>query len=94
MTRASAPVIPAPSSRLPHPPDATAPTDWSRQRRDVNSLDHVGSLDGEQQRAAASLWDHTACAWFTDIGILLVLAVAYALITWWRLAKTGPARRR
>jgi hypothetical protein len=54
----------------------------------------VGSLNGEQQRAAASLWDHTASAWFTDIGILVVLAVAYAHLTWWRLAKTGPARRR
>jgi hypothetical protein len=54
----------------------------------------VGSLNGEQQRAAALLWDHTASAWFTDIGILVVLAVAYAHLTWWRLAKTGPARRR
>ena len=40
------------------------------------------------------LWNHTATAWFTDIGVLVALALAFALLTWWRLARTGQARRR
>ncbi len=40
------------------------------------------------------LWDHTAATWLTDMGILLLLALAFALLTWWRLAKMGPAKRR
>jgi len=40
------------------------------------------------------LWDHTAKAWLTDILLLLALALAYAILTWWRLAKMGPVKRR
>jgi ABC transport system ATP-binding/permease protein len=40
------------------------------------------------------LWNHTASTWLIDMGILLLLALALALVTWWRLAKMGPARRR
>jgi ABC transport system ATP-binding/permease protein len=40
------------------------------------------------------LWDHTAQAWLIDMAAMLALALAFALISWRRLAKMGPVRRR
>ncbi len=40
------------------------------------------------------LWDHTAGTWLIDMGALLALAAAFAVVAWWRLAKMGPVRRR
>jgi ABC transport system ATP-binding/permease protein len=40
------------------------------------------------------LWNHTQSAWITDMAILLALALVLALVTWWRLARMGPAKRR
>jgi ABC transport system ATP-binding/permease protein len=39
------------------------------------------------------LWNHALSTWVTDIAIMLVLALAFATLTWWRLAKMGPAKR-
>jgi ABC-type multidrug transport system ATPase subunit len=44
--------------------------------------------------ATDPLWDHNAKTWLTDIIALLVLALAFAMLTWWRLAKMGPVKRR
>jgi ABC transport system ATP-binding/permease protein len=40
------------------------------------------------------LWDHNPRTWLTDIALLLLLAFGFALITWWRLLKMGPVKRR
>jgi ABC transport system ATP-binding/permease protein len=40
------------------------------------------------------LWDHNARTWLTDMAALLLLAFGFALITWWRLLKMGPVKRR
>jgi ABC-type multidrug transport system ATPase subunit len=40
------------------------------------------------------LWDHNARTWLTDMVLLLLLGFAAALITWWRLIKMGPVKRR
>ena len=39
--------------------------------------------------ATDPLWNHTLSTWVTDIAIMLVLALASAMFTWWRLAKMG-----
>jgi hypothetical protein len=44
--------------------------------------------------ATDPLWNHTLSTWVTDVAIMLVLALASAMLTWWRLAKMGPAKRR
>jgi ABC transport system ATP-binding/permease protein len=48
--------------------------------------------------AAASssdpLWDHNARTWLTDMALLLLLALGFALLTWRRLTKMGPVKRR
>jgi ABC transport system ATP-binding/permease protein len=40
------------------------------------------------------LWNHTAGTWLIDMAALLLLAAAFALITWWRLLKMRPVKRR
>ncbi len=39
------------------------------------------------------LWNHTPHVWFLDMGMLLVLTVVFASITWWRLRQASPGRR-
>jgi hypothetical protein len=63
------------------------------------NLNVIGQVPGASAASGAAvqpdpLWNHTASAWLTDIGAMLALAVAFALLTWWRLARTGPAKRR
>jgi len=40
------------------------------------------------------LWLHTAHAWLKDMGALVALGLAFTLITWWRLVRLSPGRRR
>ncbi len=40
------------------------------------------------------IWQHNAGTWLRDMGLQLVLAAVLAALTWWRLARTGPGRRR
>ena len=63
------------------------------------NLNVIGQLPGASAASGAGvqpdpLWNHTTSTWLTDIGILAALALGFALLTWWRLAKTGPAKRR
>ena len=52
------------------------------------------SVTATSGSASDPLWDHNAKTWLTDIIALLVLALAFAMLTWWRLAKMGPVKRR
>ena len=63
------------------------------------NLNVIGQLPGASAASGAGvqpdpLWNHTAATWLTDIGVMLALALGFALLTWWRLARTGPAKRR
>ncbi len=52
---------------------------------------------GKPTAAASSsdpLWDHNARTWLTDMALLLLLALGFALLTWRRLVKMGPVKRR
>jgi hypothetical protein len=40
------------------------------------------------------LWDHNASTWLKDIGLMLVLALAFTTLAWWRIVKIKPGRRR
>jgi ABC-2 type transporter len=40
------------------------------------------------------LWDHTAQTWLKDMIALLLLALGYSVLTWWRLVKMGPVKRK
>jgi ABC transport system ATP-binding/permease protein len=44
--------------------------------------------------AGDPLWDHNARAWLTDVGLLLALAFGFVLLTWRRLVRMGPVKRR
>jgi ABC transport system ATP-binding/permease protein len=40
------------------------------------------------------LWDHTAVTWLKDMGLMLALAVIFALLAWIRMRRLSPRRRR
>jgi ABC-type multidrug transport system ATPase subunit len=40
------------------------------------------------------LWLHTASTWLKDMAGLAILAVLFTLLTWWRLVRLSPGRRR
>jgi ABC-type multidrug transport system ATPase subunit/ABC-type multidrug transport system permease subunit len=40
------------------------------------------------------LWKHTASTWLTDMGLMVALAIVFCLLTWWRLMKLSPRRRK
>jgi ABC transport system ATP-binding/permease protein len=52
------------------------------------------STAGTGGSATDPLWNHTARTWLTDMLAMLPLAVAFAALTWWRLVRMGPAKRR
>jgi ABC-type multidrug transport system ATPase subunit len=41
-----------------------------------------------------SLWTHSTNTWLLDMGMMIVLAAAFALITWRVLKRTNPGHRR
>jgi ABC transport system ATP-binding/permease protein len=65
----------------------------------TSNLNVIGQVPGASAASGAAvqpdpLWNHTASAWLTDIGAMLALGLVFAVLTWRRLAKTGPAKRR
>jgi ABC transport system ATP-binding/permease protein len=40
------------------------------------------------------VWDHNARTWLTDMGLTVLLALVFAFLTWRRLVKMGPVKRR
>ncbi len=40
------------------------------------------------------LWDHQASTWLMDMGAMIALTVVFILITWWRLNRLSPGRRK
>jgi ABC transport system ATP-binding/permease protein len=40
------------------------------------------------------LWDHDGRTWLFDMAVMVLLALVFALLTWLRLAKMGPVKRR
>ena len=40
------------------------------------------------------LWTQTSPNWLRDMGVMIGLAVIFTLLTWWRLRRLGPRRRR
>jgi ABC-type multidrug transport system ATPase subunit len=44
--------------------------------------------------AGDPLWEHNARTWLTDMAVVIALAIGFALLTWRRLIRMGPAKRR
>ncbi|HSR82897.1 MAG TPA: FHA domain-containing protein [Streptosporangiaceae bacterium] len=40
------------------------------------------------------LWNHSPHTWLIDMAVVVLLALGFAVITWWRLLKMGPIKRR
>ena len=96
------PVAALPASRGPGAVPALSPVTIAK----VNGLDGGDSPSpspsaspsaqqaAPQSSSADPVWAHTPATWLTDMAILLLLALGYALLTWWRLVRMGPVKRR
>jgi len=40
------------------------------------------------------LWKHNARTWLTDMGLMMLLGLAFSAIAWWRLVRLRPGHRR
>jgi len=40
-----------------------------------------------------AVWTHDASTWLTDMGLQVLLAVVFSLITYWLLKRAKPGRR-
>ncbi len=40
------------------------------------------------------VWAHDARTWLTNMALQVALFAGFALLTWWRLLRIGPGRRR
>ena len=69
-------------SRKPTP----SPTPTAQQAKSAPAAPAASSAD--------PLWDHNARTWLIDMAALLLLALGFAVLTWWRLIKMGPVKRR
>ncbi|HEY2578784.1 MAG TPA: FHA domain-containing protein [Streptosporangiaceae bacterium] len=59
------------------------------------------NLNTIQQPAAAGpglstdpVWNHTPVTWLRDMGLMVLLGLVFALLTWWRLIRIKSGRRR
>jgi ABC transport system ATP-binding/permease protein len=57
----------------------------------VASTANLNMLQPEQK--PDPVWTHDASTWLTDMGLLILLAVVYACITYWLLKRAKPGRR-
>ena len=71
---------------------AVAPARWgfgavaSTANLNVTSPIQIGTTD--------RLWDHTSSQWLNDMGIMIGLALLFALLTWFFVRRLGPRRRK
>ncbi len=80
---------------------ATAPASSPAASHSATAGQPAGSPAGKPAAAVPTdtvptdpLWDHNASTWLKDIGLMLVLALAFTLLAWWRIIKIKPGRRR
>jgi hypothetical protein len=55
---------------------------------DLNHLVPAGSVPVDP------LWQHQASTWLTDMGAMIALSAVFVIITWWRLNRLSPGRRK
>jgi len=60
----------------------------------VASTVNLNVINPPQGGFTDPLWNHTSSVWLRDMGIMIGLAVIYALLTWIKLRRTGPRARK
>jgi ABC transport system ATP-binding/permease protein len=91
---ATAPVTVAKVTSLSRASASASPSPSPSAASTANTQHANPSTTAPTVAGADPLWDHNARAWLTDMAVLLLLAFGFALITWWRLIKMGPIKRR
>jgi ABC-type multidrug transport system ATPase subunit len=54
----------------------------------------TGTEPAEPTEPTDPLWDHTSSAWLKDMGLVIFLGLVFTTLSWWRLLKIKPGRRR
>jgi ABC transport system ATP-binding/permease protein len=67
-----------------NPPTASGPS----------RLSAAGPIAAAATGQTDPLWDHNGRTWLIDMAVMVLLALAFGLLTWVRLARTGPVKRR
>ncbi|MGE5694963.1 MAG: FHA domain-containing protein [Candidatus Sericytochromatia bacterium] len=69
-----------------------APSRWglaaAASTIDLNNLQPLAPDSPPDQ-----LWNHSAGRWLMDIGVLIVLGLAFLVVAWWRLERLRPGRK-
>ena len=84
--RTRSPVTVAKVTVLASDKPTPSPTPTAQQAKPSSAAPGASSAD--------PLWDHNARTWLIDMAVLLLLALGFAVLTWWRLIKMGPVKRR
>jgi ABC transport system ATP-binding/permease protein len=81
-----------PSSAAPGAGAGTPTAGSSARARPTAASDAASG--SEAAEATDPLWDHTSSTWLKDMGLLIVLGLVFSVLSWWRLVKIKPGRRR
>ena len=73
-------------------PCASICGDWERGFADYEHRTNVG--EPTYKPLPDPLWDHKPTTWLIDMGLQVLLAVVFTLITWRRLVRLSPGRLR
>ena len=60
----------------------------------VASTANLNVITPRQDNFTDPIWAHTCANWLCDIGLTIGLALIFVLLTWFRLRRLSPGRRR
>jgi hypothetical protein len=60
----------------------------------IASTANLNVITPPQDHFTDPIWAHTSANWLRDMGLTIGLAVIFALLTWLRLRRLTPGRRR
>ena len=78
----------------PGPPGVPAGAAGTLAAGPARSLAASGPAPAVQALPTDPIWRHKPAVWLKNIILMLVLGLAFTLITWWRIVKIKPGRRR
>jgi ABC-type multidrug transport system ATPase subunit len=85
---ATATASPATASSATPSPGATSPAAASL------AAAKTPAASGSTVAKPDPLWKHNARTWLTDMGLMMLLGLAFSAIAWWRLVRLRPGHRR
>jgi ABC-type multidrug transport system ATPase subunit len=69
-----------------------APSRWGMGA--LASTTRLNTLNPSMNNNPEPIWRHQGGVWLMDMGLMLVLALGFVIIAWWRLRRLSPGKRR